>query len=54
MLIERNAFSQDNATYVAKLREKCLGCDDCAGPCRMLVELRELPEILIRQAEAHP
>ena len=53
MLIELNALSKDNAQTAAKLRDKCLGCHDCAGPCRMSMELSVLPEILLGSSELH-
>lgn len=47
MLMKRNAFDTDRATTRVKLRENCLGCKDCAGPCRALMQMRDLPEILL-------
>ena len=47
MLIERNGFQPDRAATLAQLRENCLGCKDCDGPCRTLMQLSALPEILL-------
>ncbi|MDG2340773.1 MAG: hypothetical protein P8L32_06215 [Paracoccaceae bacterium] len=47
MLIERNAFENNRAAALVNLRDNCLGCKDCDGPCRSLMQLRDLPEILL-------
>ena len=53
MQIERNAFENDRVISVKEQREKCMGCRDCNGPCLMLLQLSELPEILLGLGEAH-
>lgn len=47
MLIERNGFKQEDGATRVKLRENCLGCKDCDGPCRALIQLLDMPEILL-------
>lgn len=52
MLIDRNAFESDRAPSVEDLRQKCVGCKDCSGPCLMLMQLSQLPDILLGLGEA--
>lgn len=54
MLIERNAFDETRTISVEALREKCVGCTDCKGPCMMLLELSALPDIVLGREETHP
>lgn len=54
MRIERNAFETHRALAVTELREKCMGCTDCDGPCLMLMQLSQLPEIVLHRAESRP
>lgn len=52
MLIERTAFKNDRTVALMRLRETCLGCEDCDGPCRALIQLCDLPEIFLRSKGA--
>lgn len=54
MLIERTAFYTDNVLSLATLRARCLGCKDCCGPCHTLMQMRELPEIVLASGRARP
>jgi len=51
MFIDTKAFNKQQARYVTQTRENCLGCVDCTGPCRALLEISQLPEILLERGD---
>lgn len=50
MLIDQRALIPDPSRPVARLREECVGCDDCNGVCLEFIQVHLMPEILNRQA----
>lgn len=52
MFIDRNGFNTENATNLAKLKETCLGCKDCKGGCLELLEMTQLPNIVLAMGDA--
>lgn len=40
------------AKELAPLNEPCIGCKDCAGICHTLLDLMELPDLVLKGAAA--
>lgn len=51
MFIDRKALVPETSMSVAKLRENCMGCEDCRGACMERIQLRILPDILAGRRE---
>lgn len=48
MNIERKFLLNYHDANLSSLRYDCIGCDDCIGACLALLELTQVPEILLR------
>jgi CO dehydrogenase/acetyl-CoA synthase alpha subunit len=51
MFIERAAFNQGKIVSVKELRDACIGCKDCKGLCRELLEISQVPDMLLELQE---
>ena len=53
MLAQRRAFDTDAlATDIAKLRDACMGCRNCKGARYELLQLAQLPKVLLERRGA--
>lgn len=53
MHIERTAHETILSPRIARLRENCIGCRDCKGPCHILLQLSALPDIVLDTKRAN-
>ena len=51
MIIERTVIVPNSPIPVAKLRKRCMDCENCTGICSDVIQMGLLPEILDGQKE---
>ena len=47
MFIDRNSFHSGVARSSFQLKEACIGCKDCKGACSDLLELLQIPSLVL-------
>lgn len=45
-------MQMQNATTTAQARKECIGCVDCKGLCRDLLDLAFLPQMVLKGSAA--
>ena len=45
--VGRAPRTSDITHEIGTLLRRCMGCPDCAGPCRALIEMMTLPDAIL-------